>query len=473
MKRFLIELLGAGNVIDGDAELETYAEDFTEIEPCPPKLVAFVRTTEQVQAIVKRASRDGVPLIPRVAGSNVGGLTIPVPDSVVLDMTHMNRVLEINPDEMYAVIEPGVTQQGLKDAIAQKGYPLTLGYSLAPPYTSVLVNALLIGLTNRSLKYGDQASWLSGLEVVTADGSLLRTGAWALSDVPFGRVPFPDLTGLYVGWQGTTGVVTRGVFQLWPAHPLNKRLMIPTYGPRGTFDAMQRLCRKEICDDIGGISWPAAKMMLGVERPNPVPQPGEPQFMLYVDLTAEIPEEMAVKEKILAGVLESVRREGHAIDTPMDIRTLVKVNRELGAFAEFPVDLKFLTAHSGGGLTWIGTYGPVSRFAECAEAAGDVMTRAGVPPLIVSRPMRGGHYGVLRFITTFDKKDPGEVQRVRTLNREVLELVTERGFVMYKTPVWAWKALEGRLDPGMLRMMRRLKEVLDPAGIFNPGKLGL
>jgi len=473
VKEFLIDLLGPEAVLDDRDDLAPFAEDYTEVPATFPALVAFVTTTEQVQAIVRKAGELEVPLVPRVAGTNVGGLTIPVEGAVVVDFTRMDRVLEIDLDDMYAVIEPGVTQQGLKDAIAARGLPLTLGYSLAPPHTSVLANAVLGGLTNRSLKYGDQSQWVSGLEVVRSDGSLMRTGAWALSEVPFGRVPFPDLTGLYIGWQGTSGIITKGVFQLWPAHPINKRLFILTYAPRATYEAMMRLCKAEICDDIGGLSWPSAKMMLGVKRPHPVPGEGEPQFMLYVDLTAEIPEEMAAKEKILGRVLAEVRALGEELDDPLDIDTLVKVNPALGVFAEFPVDLEFLTNHGGGGLTWIGTYGPLSRFTSCAEAAIELMAGQGFPPIIVSRPMRGGHFGVLRFIAIFDKQDDDEVERVRQLNHDLLALVTERGFVMYKTPIWAWSELEPQVDPAMVDTMRQVKQLLDPGGIFNPGKLGL
>jgi FAD/FMN-containing dehydrogenase len=236
---------------------------------------------------------------------------------------------------------------------------------------------------------------------------------------------------------------------------------------------MRNLCRTEVCDDVGGLSWPSAKMMMGVKRPDPRHVKGEPTFFLYCDLTAEIREEMAAKEKVLAGVIGALRQGGHVFEGPLDVMDLVKVNPALSKFAEFPTDLDFLTNHGGGGLTWIGTYGPLSRFAETADAGTDLMARHGFAPLIVSRPMRGGHFGVLRFISIFDKKDETEVGRVRALNRELLALLADRGFVMYKTPVWAWRELRPRMDPGMLAMLARVKNMIDPRGIFNPGKMDL
>jgi glycolate oxidase len=473
MKAFLLDLLGAQGVLSEPDDLGPYSEDYTEIPGTMPGLVARVTTAEQVRAIVGEAHRQTVPLTPRVAGTNVGGLALPSQGGVVLDLTEMNAIVEINNDDMYAVLEPGVTQQQLKDELARRELPLTTGYSLGPPHSSVAVNALLAGLTNRSLKYGDQSAWISGLEVVLADGSLMRTGSWALADQPFGRVPFPDLTGLFVGWQATTGIVTKVAFQLWPQHPLTRRLFVLSYSLPATYHMMRNLCRREVCEDIGGLSWPAGKMMLGVSRPAPTPQPGEPVFLLYVDLAAETEAEMSAKSDLLDALLAQIDGEGTLFERPMTLDTLLDLNPQLSVFAEFPTELEFLTNHGGGGLSWVGTYGPLSRFEPAALEGMKLMQLHGFPPLIVSRPMRGGHFGVLRFITTFDKQNPAEVSAVQDLNQELLQVVTRHGFVMYKTPAWAWQEYESRIDSAMLRLMKQIKKLMDPRGILNPGKLGL
>ncbi|MFC1609490.1 FAD-binding oxidoreductase [Myxococcota bacterium] len=472
MKDELEAIFGQKRVISQPAALHDYFDDYTELDGQDPSAVVFPVMVEEVQALVKLARDMGASITPRVANTNVGGLAIASPGGIITDFTKMSRIIEVDRDNMYAVIEPGVSQAQLKEHLVDNDIPLTFGFSLAPPHVSVLANCILDGLTNRSLKYGGMAEWISGLEVVRADGSLLRTGSWAVRGVPpFARSPMPDLTGLFTGFQGTTGIVTKLVFQLWPRHPFEKRLFVLGYSSQSVFDVVMRLCRTEICDDIGGINWPNSKMMMGVAKPSLEPDPDEPTFYLYVDLSAETEEEMGYKEKLLGSVLDEQRANGERFENPLDVRTLLKVNPGMGKFAEFPTELEFLTDHPGGGLTWMGTYGPLNRFADTADKCGSIMVQHGFPPAIVSRPMRGGHYGVLRFVITFDKSSRDEIGRVRACMRELLEVVTDSGFIMYKTPAWALEWLKERVDPGMVELTRQVKKLLDPDGLLNPGKL--
>ncbi len=474
MRERLERIVGPERVIDDPAALGTYRDDFTEADGQDPGAVVMIETADEVVELVVAARELGTSITPRVANTNIGGIAIPAPGAIVADMTRMNRVLEVNADEMYAVIEPGVTQQQLKDHLLELGVPLTFGYSLGPPHTSILANCILDGLTNRSLRYGSMSQWVSGLEVVLGDGSMLKTGAWAIEGVdPFGRPPLPDVTGVFTAFQGTTGIATKVVFQLWPKHRFEKRLFILGYDSESTFAAMQSLCWMEICEDVGVLSWPNGKMMMGVQHPDPVPDPDEPLYFLYVDLTADLPEQMALRERMVGSVLDDLRGQGARFEAPLDVHTLLKVNPAMGVFAEFPVDLKYLYDHPGGGLSWMGTYGPISRFASCADACSELMVQRGYPPAIVSRPMRGGHFGVLRFLVTFDKADREECARVRALMEVLLEEVVGRGFAMYKTPDWALDRLRDRIDPRLRQLVRELQQLTDPDGVLNPGKMKL
>ena len=472
MRERLERIVGPDRVITESAALGEYRDDYTEADGQDPTAVVMIETADELQQLVQVAPEIGASITPRIANTNIGGIAIPAPGGIVADLTRMNRILEVDADEMYAVIEPGVTQIQLKEHLEKLGVPLTFGFSLGPPHVSILANCILDGLTNRSLKYGSMSQWLSGIEVILGDGTMLRTGSWAMEGIPpFGRVPMPDLTGMFTAFQGTTGLVTKGVFQLWPKHREEKRLFILGYDSDSVFTAMQSLCWLEICEDVGVLSWPNGKMMMGVPHPDPVPDPDEPKYFLYVDLAADLPEQMALKERMISSVLDELRDQGATFESPLDVQTLLKVNPAMGVFADFPVDLKYLYDHEGGGLSWMGTYGPISRFATCADACSALMVERGYPPAIVSRPMRGGHFGVLRFLVTFDHADDDERARVRELMRVLLDEVTGRGFAMYKTPDWAMDVLRERIDPRMRELVRQVKKLTDPHGILNPGKL--
>jgi FAD/FMN-containing dehydrogenase len=463
------QALSADAVIGPDRpeELEAYATDYTEEEPRTPGLVVFPSTVEQVQAAMGVAREAGVSLTPRVSGSNVGGLAIAPEGAVVVDLSRMNRVLEVHEQDMYALIEPGVTWEQLKAHLAEQEVPLRMGYPLSPPDTSIVANCLLDGLGNLSMRYGAMADWIGGLEAVLPDGQVIRTGAPALSDRWFGRGPLPDLTGLFVAWQGRTGIVTKMAFQLWPAPEHRRRLFILLYDRNGAFRAMRDLARYQICDDVGGLSWTTGKMLFDVQRPAER-DPGEPEFFLYLDISGASERELELRLEILLDYLQRLEADGFKAEKPLDIQTLVRINPRFEKFAEFPTRLSFLVDHSGGGLSWVGTYGPMSRFEAFADAGFAIMERRGMPPTLVSRPMKGAHFGVMRFITTFDKSNADERRMVREMSAELVEAGLELGFIPYKTPPWVVKRIRDRLNPAFVDVMRRVHGVIDPDNIMAP-----
>ncbi len=456
-------------ILTDAAVLREYGRDTTEIPEGRPDVVLKLETDEEALAVVKVAASERIPIIPRIAGTNLGGLSLAPKGGAILDLTGMNRIVDVNPVDMLAVIEPGVTFGQLVDHLEKNHPELTIGIPLSPPNTSVMANCLLDGLGNLSLIHGTMGQWITGLEVILASGETIRTGAWAVSDIPFSRSPLPDLTGLFVSWQGSTGLVTRMAVELKPKLPFRERLFVLTYNRRSTYVLMRLLARLKLFDDIGGLSWPTGKMLFGVAEPK-TRDPSEPEFFTYIDVSASAEDELDIKLAALDRSIESVRKsESSEIEDPLSIETLCAVAPEFQQFTKFPTDLTFLTENIGGGLTWIGTYGPMSRFEPAADLGIEIMERHGFPPIIVSRPMKGGHFGVLRFITTFDRADPAVVEKVRESNRELADMVVEQGFVPYKTPLWSVDKLLPRMYPGTHDLMKKIRTLLDPDGIMNPG----
>lgn len=435
------------------SDLDAYASDLTEAPPHRPDAVVTASTVEEVIAIVRECAASRTPLVPVVANTNVGGLAIPEHGGVMLDLRPMNRILEVDTDSMYALLEPGVTWGQLKEHLDARHPELTTAFPLSPPEASVVANCLLDGLTTLSLRHGTTAMWINGVEAVLGDGSIVRTGSAAVVPGWWGNTPVPDLTGLFISVQGTTGIVTKAAIRLFPKKKFRRRYVVMPQDVAPAVDWVRRLVRDEICDDIGLLTWPVAKMALGARAPIHRAA-GDPAMIMVVDFSSNHADELAARDRV-------VRAAPYDF---VDAETIGPAVPDLQPLLDLPARLDFLLRD---GLTWVGTYGPISRWTEGIERGGELMVRAGFPPAIVLRPMLGGHFGVLRFVCVFDKRDPAPVRR---LNEQLVDLSVELGFVPYKTPPWVVERLRGRIHPGFLATLDAVRGVMDPAGIFNPGK---
>jgi glycolate oxidase len=198
----LREIVGNDGVLSARSDLVVYECDGFVVEKNCPDVVVFPRTTDEVARIVRAASRHNVPFVPRGAGTSLAGGCLPVGGGVMIVLTRMKQILEINVRDRYAIVQPGVVNAWLNQAL--KG----TGYHYAPDPSSQ--GACTIGgnvATNsggpHTLKYGVTVNHVLGLEAVLADGSIFRTGG------PAEDTPGLDLTGALVGSEGTLAIVTK------------------------------------------------------------------------------------------------------------------------------------------------------------------------------------------------------------------------------------------------------------------------
>ncbi len=466
--RALRERLGADKVCTDESARREYFDDITECPGRLPDVVVRAREVGDVQAVLRIANEHRVPVVPVVANYNVGGLAIPDRGGIVLDLKAMNRIVEVNEDDLYLVIEPGVTTGDVRKHLDAHHPGLRIGYSFAPPTTSLMANALMDGLTNLSLREGPTGDWVNGVEVVLPSGELVRTGLGQIG--PWcSHSPLPRLENLFINFHGTTGVVTKLALQAFPQRRYRKRMFVLAWDVDHAYSLLRRVTREEICDDIGGLGWPIAKLLFG--DPNPVYRdPAEPLLFLFFDVTSNHKKEFALRLEILADLMAAEASTGGKFSEPLDIEDLVGVEPAFAKFADFPTRLDFLLDHPGKGLTWVGTYGPISRWAEGVKATMAVMEKHGYPPILVSRPMRRGHFGVLRMIALFDKRDADSVARVHALNEELSDVCVKLGFWPYKTPDWVVRRHRDRLDPGYVRLVESVRDTLDPNRVMNPGR---
>lgn len=472
IKEALIRKLGKEKVKDHPDTLKQFARDITENPEGKPDLVVFAEFAEDVRNTLVEANRLKVPVVPVMANTNLGGLAVPVKGGIVLNLSGMNRILEVSEEDQYALIEPGVTWEDMCEYLSTNHPKLRFAYPLSPPDTGVLPNFLMDGLANLSLRHGSASHWVNGLEVVLPDGELLKTGHFAYGGIPCTRSPFPNLEGVFTGFQGTTGVVVKMAVQLWPEKKHRQRIFLMAYDVDHAFGFIKDLIREEIADDLGTLSLPSGKMLFGEYRPL-YRDPAEPLMFCYMDYSSNFEFDFKSKRRIIDEILQRWRDQGAFFDGPIDIEDLVRLEPRFSKFAKFPTRLDFLLDHEGGGLTWIGTYGPMSRFEEGFKKGSEIMLRHGLPPVIVARPMQGGHFGVLRWITVFDLKDEEDCQKAAAVNRDLADMAVNLGFFPYKTPQWVWERYQSRLDPTFRRVVMNIKKTLDPSGIMNPGHLEL
>ncbi len=203
----LTRILGAENLIHHKDELLVYECDGYVIEKNVPDVVVFPTSTEQVVEVVKLCNRFDVPFVPRGAGTSLAGGTLAVGGGVMICLTRMKRILEINTRDRYAIVEPGVVNVWLTRALAGTGF------HYAPDPSSQ--GACTIGgnvATNsggpHTLKYGVTVNHVLGVELVMPDGSVVQVGGVTEDD------PGYDLTGLVVGHEGTFGIVTKIIVKL-------------------------------------------------------------------------------------------------------------------------------------------------------------------------------------------------------------------------------------------------------------------
>jgi glycolate oxidase len=197
----LESIVGKGNVVHSRTGLLAYEYD-ASLARGMPDAVAFAVNTEQVSKLVTLAHREGIPFLPRGSGTNLSGGTVPTSGGIVIELSRMNRILEIDLKNRAAVVEPGVFNLALQEALSP------LGYYYAPDPASQRVSTIGGNVGENSggplcLKYGVTTNHILGLEVVLPDGAVVQMGGKA-SDYPG-----YDLKGVMVGSEGTLGIATK------------------------------------------------------------------------------------------------------------------------------------------------------------------------------------------------------------------------------------------------------------------------
>lgn len=447
----LTALLGADQVSAADDVLAEHSID-RWLVGSPPDVVVFAESTADVVAVMKFASENGVFVTTRGAGVGYVGGAVPVEGGIVLSVARMKTIKEVNPADGVAVVEPGVITEDLQAAARAKGW-------FYPPDPASLKECSIGGnvATNaggpRCLKYGVTRHYILGLEVVLADGTVAKLGGRCHKN----KTGF-DLIGMFVGSEGLLGVVTEITCRLIPNPPARAMLSASFATFAEAAESVQAVL------DAGFL--PAAleisdKFTLGAARDHVgsdmIPD-GDAHLLVELDGQAE-----SVKGEV-ASVAELLRGRG--------CLTLGTADDEAGCDAIWEIRRAFSYSLRATGLTKLNEdiVVPRGKLVELVDFCERLQAECGMPIAAFGHAGDGNiHVNVM--------VDGIEDPAVRARSDEALDkLFTavlamggavsgEHGIGIAKKR-WFDRALDG----GALELHRRLKGVLDPSGVLNPGK---
>jgi len=446
----LRRVVGRESVIDSANDLRIFERD-ASIEGAAPDAVVLASTTEQVAAVMKVAARHRIPIVPRGAGTGLSGGAVTIRGGIALQVTRMRRILELDPIAQTATVEPGVVNQELSLVAAQHG----LFYAPDPSSQKACTiggNAAENSGGPHCLYYGVTTNHVLGMEVVLADGSV----HWVSGDAP-DRAGL-DLCGVLVGSEGTLCAITKIKVKLLPIPP-SVATMLAAFP---TIEAASHAVSAVIGH---GIVPSALEMMDGVtvgaveaHYHAGYPTDAGAVLLVEVDGIAESTRELMVAiGKILSDNHGYAMREAQ---TPAE-RDLLWAGRKgaIGALGRIKPNYYL---HDG--------VVPRSRLPEVLAAVGEIGEHYKLPVANVFHAGDGNlHPNIL-----FDMRDREVMHQVESAGEEMLRAVVEmggalsgeHGIGLEKNAFMPWIYSEDDLDA-----MHRVKDVLDPDGILNPGKI--
>jgi glycolate oxidase len=464
----LVEIVGEANTTDFKHIRYAYSYDLSFVKPRLPDYVVMPTCVEQVQEIMKFANQHKIPVTPFTAGSNIGGLCIPEDGGILMDLKRMNNIIRIDEESHYAIIEPGVSHAKLASALYK--YGLRWSWPVGPPSGSVSSNALCHGIGGLSGRYGLNSEEITSMEVVLPSGELVRVGSCAIQeDAWHSCMPLPRVDGLFTGWLGTTGIITKIGVRIHPIPPILKVFTTSTekLGHMGAY--LRNLGNYEICDDLTSVSW----WLSQVPIPYPYkPKPADaPEWVSFATTFSWTEKEKEAREEIWKMVFDEEVKKGSSLKETAYPAEALKARTELPS--QIVGSTKNYTKQAGGGISWPGTFTPLNKWEPIYDEWKKILIGRNLSPAVRVTNYRGVHYGMLRAMIPFPKKDPEAVENARLAIVDCLRVDLDHGGVPYKPPVDFGVEINKRAHPGYVSLLKQVKNMLDPNDIMNRGKLAL
>ncbi|MFD7407289.1 FAD-binding oxidoreductase [Streptomyces sp. NPDC059866] len=429
----------------------SYANDMASFCPAgSPAVVVLPRTVEQVQHVMRTATELRVPVVPQGARTGLSGGANASDGCIVLSLTKMDRIIEINPVDRIAVVEPGVINAALSRAVGEHG----LYYPPDPSSWEMCTIGGNIGTASGGLccvKYGVTAEYVLGLDVVLADGRLMSTGRRTAKGVAG-----YDLTRLFVGSEGSLGIVVRAILTLKP-QPLQQLVLAAEF-------ASGAAACDAVCRIMAGGHVPSLLELMDrttVKAVNDMAHMGLPETTEALLLAAFDTPDPAADLAAVGALCEAAgATEVVPADDAAESELLLKARR-----------LSLTALEAVKGTTMIDDVCvPRSRLGEMLDGVERIAEKYQLTIGVVAHAGDGNTHPTV----CFDAQNPDESRRARESFDEIMALGLELGGTItgeHGVGVLKKEWLAREIGPVGVEMQRAVKQVFDPLGILNPGKL--
>lgn len=447
-------IVGETNVLTPADDIEPYTHDETEDFVFYPEVVVRPGSTAEVSNILAIAYRERLPVTPRAAGTSLSGGALPIHGGIVLSVERMNKIIEIDRENLCAVVQPAVITQVLQEAVEKVG----LYY---PPDPASRGSCMLGGNISHNaggphaLKYGVTKDWVIGLEAVKADGTILRTGGKLLKNVTG-----YNLTQLIVGSEGTLAVATQIILKLIPHPPLRKAVMAGFPTLEDAARAVTKIFFERIVPSACEFMERGAMEVTEAKHGERFPvRGGEAALLIEVDGDREDVLDEQV-EKIGAVCGDCKATDVVLAEDSTKLAKLWKMRRSIGEA------VKGLSAYREEDCVV-----PRARLPELMTAIREVCAKHGLTALSYGHIGDGNvHVNILKM----NLSDLEWRERIEAATKDLFtRTVALGGMISGEHGIgFVQKNYLGlALSSDVIALMRQIKSVFDPHGILNPGKV--
>jgi glycolate oxidase len=453
IKQELIKIVGEENYTERLIDMVSYSYDASE-HSHRPSCGVWAERAEQVSEILKIGNREKIPVIPRGAGTGLSGMAVPAKGGIVLDLNRMNKILGISIEDRLAIVQPGVVYASLENALTPYGFffpPDPASGKVATLGGNVATNAGGV----KGAKYGTTRDYVLGLQVVLPDGRIMRTGSKTMKSVSG-----YDLTRLFVGSEGTLGVVTEITLKINPRTTATSTSMATFQSLEDAGRAVSQIIYSGIVPSVLEIL--GRETIIAINKNTDLNLP-EVDAILLAETDGYTQEETRYQmKKVMEVFHKNNAQEVREANTAEEAAELWKARK-----SAYAVLARIKTHFALEDVTV-----PMSKVADLLKGVDAIGRKHAIQIATFGHAGDGNlHPQIL-----YDGHNPDEVKRVEAATGELFKLAIdlggtltgEHGIGLSKAP---YMTLEH--DPVAMDVMRTLKRMFDPNNILNPGKMAL